>query len=150
MESKTNKIVPFLWFNAHAGDAARYYCGIFPNARMISENPQSANFELDGQEFIAFNGGPMFQFNEASSWMIRCHDQQEVDYYWDRLVEGGTPSRCGWLKDKFGMSWQVVPIQLKALLAHPDPVKAQKAFQAMMKMQKLDIALLEAAVADEG
>jgi len=147
MMGALKKITPFLWYDNTAEQAAHFYCGIFANSRILEASAMSVTFELEGQEIIAFNGGPLFKFNEASSWMIHCKDQQEVDYYWELLTEGGTISRCGWLKDKYGLSWQVVPDMLQSVLQHPDPVKAQKAFQAMLKMNKLDIQLLLDAVA---
>lgn len=148
---------PFLWFDDQAEDAANFYVSIFPNSKITIVNRygeagpgpkgqvMTIQFELDGQTFTALNGGPHFQFNEAVSFVIDCADQAEVDHYWDKLVEGGAPSQCGWLKDRFGLSWQVVPTALYALIGDPDPAKAQRATQAMLKMVKLDIAALEAA-----
>ncbi len=151
------KISPFLWFDTNAEDAANFYVSVFKNSEILEvsrsgENgPGPAgqafvvNFKLDGQEFKALNGGPMFKFTEAVSFMIDCADQAEVDYYWDKLTEGGEESQCGWLKDKFGLSWQVVPTQLGDLIGGSDPVRANRAMQAMLKMSKLDIAVLQAA-----
>ncbi len=145
------RISPFLWFNGDAEEAADFYISVFKNSRRVSElrnngaapGPKgsilSIAFELDGQRFTALNGGPAYKINEAISFVIRCDNQAEVDYYWERLTSGGQEVQCGWLKDKFGVSWQVVPTQLAAL------IKSPKAMQAMMKMKKLDIAELERA-----
>ncbi|TCJ13559.1 VOC family protein [Flaviaesturariibacter flavus] len=142
------KITPFLWFDGNALEAARFYTGIFPDARITSDlpgpggKPMVVAFELAGQSFTALNGGPQFTFNESVSFVIDCKDQGEIDHYWDRLTaEGGTPSRCGWLKDPFGLSWQVVPSRLPQLIRHP------AAMQAMMGMSKIVLADLEAAAA---
>lgn len=149
------KITPFLWFNNQAEEALYFYTGIFSNAvvksiqHMGAGGPvMSATIELEGQTLHLFNGGPMFQFTEAISFMVSCSTQDEIDYYWTKLSEGGKPSRCGWLKDRFGLSWQVVPAQLGNFLQHPDPAKAQKAMQAMLQMSKFILVDLEAAVAD--
>jgi len=151
------KISTFLWFDNNAEEAAKFYVSVFKNSEILEvsrsgENgPGPAgqafvvNFKLDGQEFKALNGGPMFKFTEAVSFMIDCADQAEVDYYWDKLTEGGEESQCGWLKDRFGLSWQVTPTNLGDLIGGPDPVKANRAMQAMLKMTKLDIATLQAA-----
>jgi len=154
------KVTPFLWFDNQAEEAARLYVGLFPNsslghiARYSEAGPGPAGsamtvaFELDGQAFIALNGGPHFQFSEAVSFTIDCADQAEVDHYWNGLLAGGgKPSQCGWLKDRFGLSWQVVPRVLPQLLGDPDPARAKRVAQAMMKMVKLDVAALEAAAA---
>lgn len=144
------RITPFLWFDSNAEEAVAFYLGIFPNSRRLGgintdapqapkAKPLTVAFELDGQVFTALNGGSTFKFTEAVSFMVRCESQAEVDYYWAKLTQGGTESRCGWLKDKFGLSWQIVPLQLASLIKHP------KAMQAMMTMQKLDIATLERA-----
>jgi predicted 3-demethylubiquinone-9 3-methyltransferase (glyoxalase superfamily) len=151
-------ITPFLWFDHQAEEAAQVYVAIFPDSRITevvrhgeagpgpAGSVMTVSFELKGQGFVAMNGGPLFQFNEAISFWIDCDSQAEVDFYWDRLLEGGgQPSRCGWLKDRFGVSWQVVPIQLIRLLKDPDPAKAARVMQAMLQMAKLDIAALEAA-----
>jgi predicted 3-demethylubiquinone-9 3-methyltransferase (glyoxalase superfamily) len=145
-------ISPFLWFDSNAEEAVDFYLSIFKNSRKLGEYRATEKsgptpdapvmtiaFELDGQVFTALNGGPHFKFNEAISFVVRCDSQQEIDYYWSRLTDGGSEVQCGWLKDKFGLSWQVVPAQLPELLKHP------KAFAAMMKMKKLDIAELERA-----
>jgi predicted 3-demethylubiquinone-9 3-methyltransferase (glyoxalase superfamily) len=142
----TSRITPFLWFDANADDAAGFYVAIFPNSRRVDgmKNPDgttlTVGFELDGLYFTALNGGPLFQFNESISFVVRCESQDEIDYYWTRLTaDGGSESRCGWLKDRFGVSWQVIPENLSNLLQHP------AAFQAMMQMAKLDMAELERA-----
>jgi predicted 3-demethylubiquinone-9 3-methyltransferase (glyoxalase superfamily) len=145
------RITPFLWFDANAEEAVEFYLKVFKNSRRIGELRNTGNssgakgsiltisFELDGQKFTALNGGPLFKFTEAISFMVRCDSQQEVDEYWSKLSHGGTESQCGWLKDKFGLSWQIVPARLPDLIKHP------KAMQAMLKMKKLDIAELERA-----
>ena len=148
----TQKISPFLWFDAEAEEAANFYVSVFKNSEILEvsrngENGQAfvVNFKLDGQEFKALNGGPMFKFTEAVSFMIDCADQAEVDYYWDKLTEGGEESQCGWLKDRYGLSWQVTPSNLGDLIGGSDPVRANRAMQAMLKMSKLNIAALQAA-----
>jgi predicted 3-demethylubiquinone-9 3-methyltransferase (glyoxalase superfamily) len=145
------RITPFLWFDANAEEAAEFYVSIFPNSRRVGElrNPGDApgpkggaltvSFELDGLNFTALNGGPSFKFNEAVSFVVRCDTQEEIDYYWSKLTAGGNEIACGWLKDKFGLSWKIVPARL------PELVKHSSAMQAMMKMKKLDIAELERA-----
>jgi predicted 3-demethylubiquinone-9 3-methyltransferase (glyoxalase superfamily) len=146
------KITPFLWFDTQAEEAMNFYVSIFKNSKVlgVSLGPdgraQSVNFELEGQELIGFNAGPEFKFNEAISFFVDCKDQAEVDYYWDRLTaDGGEESQCGWLKDKYGLSWQIVPAALGQYLGDPDPVKAQRAMQAMLKMRKIDIEGLRQA-----
>src|ERR1700677_1412927 len=146
------RITPFLWFDANAEDAVDFYLTVFKNSRRleVAYNGRATPtppaqiltiaFELDGQKFTALNGGPIFKFTEAISFVVRCDNQQEVDDYWSKLTAGGTEIQCGWLKDKFGITWQIVPAQLPALI-----VKHPKAMQAMMKMKKLDIAELERA-----
>jgi predicted 3-demethylubiquinone-9 3-methyltransferase (glyoxalase superfamily) len=147
-----SRITPFLWFDSNAEEAVEFYVSIFKNSRRLTElrNPGEAPgpkggvmvvaFELDGQKFTALNGGPMFKFTEAISFVVRCDNQEDVDYYWSKLTAGGgNESQCGWLKDKFGLSWQIVPAQLPDLIKHP------KAMKAMMGMKKLDIAELERA-----
>jgi predicted 3-demethylubiquinone-9 3-methyltransferase (glyoxalase superfamily) len=150
-------ITPCLWFDTQGEDAARFYTAIFPNSRITdvarygSAGPRpegevmTAAFELDGQPFVALNGGPEFTFNEAISFQVSCKDQDEVDRYWDALAEGGEEGPCGWLKDKFGVSWQIVPEALPRLLGDPDPERAQRAMAAMLQMKKLDVSELEAA-----
>ena len=144
------RITPFLWFNNNAEDAVNFYLSVFKNSRRLEvlhnngDHPGPANvltiaFELDGQKFTALNGGPTFKFNEAISFVVRCDSQAEVDEYWDKLSAGGRESQCGWLKDKFGLSWQIVPARLADLLKNP------AAMQAMLRMKKLDIAELERA-----
>lgn len=151
------RITPFLWFDTQAEEAMNFYTSIFANSKITSAQrspggghtePGSfliGTFELDGQAFYALNAGPMFKFNPAVSFFVECANQEEVDYYWDKLIEGGEPSQCGWLTDKFGLSWQIVPVQLGQFMSDPDPEKAGRAFQAMMGMVKIDIAGLQAA-----
>jgi len=151
------KIHPFLWFDAQAEDAANFYVSIFPNSKILTimRNPAGApgpeggvltvDFELDGCRVTALNGGPNFSFSEAVSFVIDCADQAEVDYYWDKLLEGGHPSQCGWLKDRFGFSWQVTPRQIFETIGGPDPKGRERAMAAMMQMTKLDVAKLKAA-----
>ena len=133
------KITPFLWFNNQAEEAAKFYTSVFKNSKIISLSPMSATFELEGQRFIGLNGGPHFKFNEAVSFFVNCETQEEVDELWEKLTKGGEESRCGWLKDKFGLSWQIVPSILGKLMSDPDPVKSQRVVQAMLQMKKLDI-----------
>jgi len=146
------KISPFLWFDHEAEEAAKFYVSVFKNSKITSTMPgpedsvMGVNFELDGVEFMSLNGGPQFKFNEAVSLYVRCKDQAEVDYFWDKLTAGGgEESRCGWLKDKFGLSWQIIPEALERCISDPDPEKAGRAVQAMLKMQKIIIEDLEAA-----
>ena len=151
------KITPFLWFDGNAEEAMNFYTSIFRNAKVgsISRYGEAgpgpagsvltASFELEGLQFTALNGGPHFKFNEAISFHVACESQDEVDYFWDRLGAGGQIQQCGWLKDKFGVSWQIVPRALGKMLADKDPAKAKRVTEAMMKMQKLDIARLQAA-----
>ena len=159
----TQRITPCLWFDTEAEEAAKYYTGIFKNSKIgkITHYGEAGRethkrpagsvltvaFELDGVQFTALNGGPLFQFNEAVSFQIICKDQKEVDYYWEKLTPGGDPSAqvCGWLKDKFGLSWQVVPSIMPDLVGDPNSEGSQRAMAAMMKMKKLDIAELERA-----
>jgi predicted 3-demethylubiquinone-9 3-methyltransferase (glyoxalase superfamily) len=149
------RITPFLWFDNNAADAVDFYLSVFKNSRRLDELQNQAgrpapasvltiSFELDGQRFVALNGGPLFKFTEAVSFVVRCDSQDEVDKYWEKLSAGGSTSQCGWLKDKFGLSWQVVPARLPELIKNP------KAMQAMLKMTKLDIAQLERAAEDQG
>ena len=151
------RITTNLWFDTEAEEAAEFYCSIFKNSRIVSvaryteAGPRPAGmvmvveYELDGQRFVAINGGPEFTFDEAMSLQVNCADQAEIDYYWERLTEGGEEVQCGWLKDKFGVSWQVTPTGMDELFADPDPTKAERAMRAMFGMKKLDIAALEAA-----
>jgi predicted 3-demethylubiquinone-9 3-methyltransferase (glyoxalase superfamily) len=140
------RITPFLWFDTQAEDAANFYCSVFRNSKITETmpgpqgRPLTVSFELDGNEFVALNGGPRVRFNEATSFVITCKDQAEIDYYWSKLTSGGgAESMCGWLTDKYGLSWQAVPESLSELLRSP------AAMQAMMKMRKFDIAALKAA-----
>ncbi len=145
------RITPFLWFDSNAEEAVEFYLTVFKNSRRL-DRPRNADdsaapkgkvltisFDLDGQRFTALNGGPLFKFNEAVSFVVRCDSQEEVDEYWTKLTAGGSESQCGWLKDRFGLSWQIVPARLPDLVKHP------KAMQAMLKMKKLNIAELERA-----
>ncbi|WP_431235419.1 VOC family protein [Mycolicibacterium psychrotolerans] len=153
-------ITPSLWFDNDLEEAMRFYTGIFPNSsieyvnRYTDAGPGtagqvvSAGFTLDGSRFVGINGGPVFAFTEAVSFLIECADQAEVDYYWDALVAGGQESQCGWLKDRFGLSWQVVPTRLYELLSDPDQTRAAAATKAMLGMSRIVIADLEAAVAN--
>jgi predicted 3-demethylubiquinone-9 3-methyltransferase (glyoxalase superfamily) len=139
------KITPFLWFDGQAEEAAKFYTLIFKNSKIISLSPMSAIFELAGQKFIALNGGPQFKFTEAISFFVSCETQKEIDYFWGKLSAGGKKSSCGWLKDKFGVSWQVVPRMLGDFLNDDDEEKSNRVMQAMLKMRKLDIKKLQAA-----
>ncbi len=140
------QITPFLWFDNQAEEAARFYTTIFPDSRVLDVSPLVVTFELGGQRVMALNGGPTYQLNEAFSFFVSCESQAEVDRYWDALLaEGGTPSQCGWLKDRFGLSWQIVPARFIELMADPDRERAERVMQAMLKMVKFDIAALEAA-----
>ena len=145
------KITPFLWFDNNAEEAMNFYVSIFKNSKIlsVSRGPNgevfTGTFALDGQEFMALNGGPHFTFTEAISLFVHCESQQEVDELWEKLTEGGEESRCGWLKDKFGLSWQIVPSILGELLQDPDPVKAGRVMQAMLQMGKIDIQALKRA-----
>jgi predicted 3-demethylubiquinone-9 3-methyltransferase (glyoxalase superfamily) len=154
-----SKITPCLWFDTEGEDAAEHYTSVFPNSKILdvarygSAGPRpegtvmTVTFELDGQEFVALNGGPNFTFNEAVSFQVSCKDQDEVDYYWEKLSDGGEEGPCGWLKDRFGLSWQIVPDALPRLLGDPDQEKAQRAMAAMLKMHKIEIDELERAAA---
>jgi len=150
-------ISPFLWFDTQAEEAAELYCSIFPNSRILNTSRyaeggpapagqvMTVTFELDGQRFTALNGGPRFSFTEAVSFVVPCETQAELDTVWDRLLEGGKAQACGWLKDRFGLSWQVVPAALGRLMSDPDRAKSGRVMQAMLKMVKFDIAELERA-----
>jgi predicted 3-demethylubiquinone-9 3-methyltransferase (glyoxalase superfamily) len=139
-------ITPFLWLDNNVPEAVAFYKSVFPNAKVEVVNDFMANFELEGQKFHALNGGPKFRFNEAISFFISVASQQEVDYFWDKLTaDGGQESNCGWLKDKFGLSWQVVPVALGRYLGDSDRKKADRVMQAMMKMRKIVIADLDKA-----
>ena len=139
------KITPFLWFDDRAEEAARFYVSIFKNSKIVSISGSSARFQLDGREFIAFNGGPHFTFTEAISLFVNCETQGEVDELWEKLSEGGEKSRCGWLKDKFGLSWQIIPTALGEMLNDPDDEKSERAMDAMLGMSKIDIEGLRKA-----
>ena len=151
------RITPNFWFDGQAEEAATFYTSVFPNSRVLSKTHYPENspgeagtvmtvlFELDGQRFVGINGGPQFKFDEAVSFEISCETQDDVDYYWEKLTEGGKESQCGWLKDKFGLSWQVVPTGMDEVFADPDPERAQRAMQAMLGMRKLDIGELRRA-----
>jgi predicted 3-demethylubiquinone-9 3-methyltransferase (glyoxalase superfamily) len=151
------RITPNLWFDTEGLEAAEFYCSVFPNSEIknvshyTDAGPRPAgtvlivDFVLDGQEFTAINGGPEFTFDEAISLLINCKDQDEVDYYWAKLTEGGEESQCGWLKDRYGLSWQVVPEGMAELMNDSDPARATRAMKAMLGMKKLDVAALWAA-----
>jgi predicted 3-demethylubiquinone-9 3-methyltransferase (glyoxalase superfamily) len=151
------KINPFLWFNDQAEDAAKFYVSLFKNSKVLNVarygeagpgpkgTAMSVTFELAGQKFMALNGGPHFKFSEAISFFINCENQQEVDELWEKLSAGGEKSRCGWLKDKYGLSWQVIPTALGEMLQDKDPKKSQRVMQAMLQMDKIDIAHLKQA-----
>jgi predicted 3-demethylubiquinone-9 3-methyltransferase (glyoxalase superfamily) len=154
-------ITPCLWFDTEAEDAAKFYCSIFPNSRIVSVSRygkeghdvhgkkagsvMAVEFELDGRSFSALNGGPQFKFDEAISFQIPCESQADVDQYWSKLTDGGQEGPCGWLKDRFGLSWQVVPTILLKMLMDPDRAKAERVTKAFMQMRKFDIAALEQA-----
>ena len=152
-----SKITPCLWFDTEAEVAANFYTSLFkdsqilevsrygPGAPLPEGTALTVRFQLWGQEFTALNGGPMFTFNEAVSFQVDCESQDEVDYFWDSLVEGGEESQCGWLKDKFGLSWQIIPNALPGLIGDPDPERAQRAMQAMLQMRKIDIDAIRRA-----
>jgi len=152
------KITPFLWFDKQAEEAAHFYVSIFKNSKILhvsrygdaGPGPKGSvmvvNFQIAGQEFTALNGGPLFKFSEAFSFVVNCENQQEVDEYWSKLTSGGgQESQCGWLKDKFGFSWQIVPTALAKLMSDKDPANASRVMQALLQMQKIDITTLEAA-----
>ncbi len=151
------KITPFLWFDTQAEEAAKFYASVFPNSKILKTarygeagpgpkgSVMTVEFELDGQRMIALNGGPQFKFTEAISLSVDCKTQEEVDHYWTKLSQGGKEQPCGWLKDKYGLSWQVNPAILGELLSGPDAKKAKRVMEAMLKMKKIDIAALKAA-----
>ncbi|RDS84955.1 VOC family protein [Dyella monticola] len=165
MSSRFQRITPFLWFNDEAEEAAHFYVSLFEHSRVLSiarydkSTAKAANrpegtamtvaFELDGQHFTALNGGPVFTFNPSISLVVNCHTQEEVDHFWNALSQDGDPSaqQCGWLKDRYGLSWQIVPVQLMELLGSGDPAKAQRVMQAVLSMKKLDLTALESAAA---
>ena len=154
-------ITPFLWFDDQAEEAMNYYVSIFKNSKIVSVNRygdagpgqkgkvMTATFQLNGQEFMALNGGPEFRFTEAISFFVNCETQQEVDELWEKLSEGGEKGPCGWLKDKYGVSWQIIPSALGQMLGDPDPQKSQNVMQAMLQMKKIDIATLRRAYEQE-
>ena len=139
------KITPFLWFDDKAEEAAKFYISIFKSGKIISSSPMLVNFEIEGQEIMALNGGPMYKFTEAFSFYVECKDQAEVDYFWDKLSKEGETSQCGWLKDKYGLSWQIIPETLGELMGDPDQEKSNRVFQAMLKMEKISIEGLQKA-----
>ena len=155
------KITPFLWFDTQAEDAVNYYVSIFKNSKIVhvarygedaakvSGRPKGSvmtvAFQLDGQPFVALNGGPVFSFTPAISFMVDCKTQGEVDHLWDKLSAGGEPQQCGWLRDKYGVTWQIVPSVLGELMGDPDPAKSQRVMQAMLQMTRLDIKALQQA-----
>ena len=141
------QITPFLWYNGHVEDAVALYTSVFPNSRVLSASPMSATVEIEGQPLMIFNGGPHYALSPAVSLYVNCETQAEVDRIWAQLVEGGEESRCGWLVDRFGLSWQIIPSILPRLLQDPDRAKAKRAMDAMLTMQKIDIAALERAAA---
>lgn len=159
MATKMQKITPFLWFDDKAEEAMNFYLSIFKNSKRgrisrygdAGPGPKGtvmvATFQLEGQEFIALNGGPQFKFTEAISLVVNCEAQDEVDTFWDRLSEGGSKGQCGWLKDKYGLSWQIVPTTLGELMSDPDPEKSTRVMQAMLQMNKIDIKRLKQAYA---
>lgn len=165
MPSTFQRITPFLWFDTQAEEAVAFYTSVFPNSSIdetlrydsegakVSGRPDGSvmtiEFKLDGHDFVALNGGPHFKFNEAVSLVINCQSQEEVDHYWNHLTQGGDAKaqQCGWLKDRYGLSWQVVPNELTQLLKHPDPEKARRVMAAMLKMKKIDLAELRKAAA---
>ena len=152
-----HKITPFLWFDNQAEEAMNFYVSIFKNSKtgtitrygegapVAKGTVMTATFQLDGQEFMALNGGPLFKFTEAVSFFVNCETQEEVDELWEKLSAGGEPGRCGWLKDKFGLSWQIIPTALGEMLQDKDPEKSKRVMQAMLQMNKLDIAALKRA-----
>ena len=139
----TNQIYPCLWFDGQAQAAAKFYCSIFKNSKITADNQMVVTFELNGKKFMGLNGGPQYKFSPAVSFVIDCETQEQIDYYWEKLGQGGTYNQCGWLDDKFGVSWQIVPTILPELLSNPD--KAQNVIAAYMKMKKFDIKTLENA-----
>jgi predicted 3-demethylubiquinone-9 3-methyltransferase (glyoxalase superfamily) len=153
----TQKITPFLWFNDNAAEAAKFYVSIFKDAEILSVahygaagpgprgSVMTVKFRIDGQEFVALNGGPIFKFTEAISFVVNCETQEEIDAFWEKLSAGGETSRCGWLTDKFGLSWQVVPAVLEEMFDDENPERSDRVMRAMLQMDKLDLALLQRA-----
>lgn len=137
-------IYPCLWFDGNAREAATFYCSVFKNSRITVDTPLVVNFELDGKKFMGLNGGPQFTFNESVSFVVPCESQEEIDYYWEKLTaSGGAESMCGWLRDKFGLSWQIIPANIGEYMS--DPNRAEAVMNEVMKMRKLDIATMERA-----
>jgi predicted 3-demethylubiquinone-9 3-methyltransferase (glyoxalase superfamily) len=150
MKIEHDKVTPFLWYEKDAAEAAKLYVSLFPNSRIEEATPMMVTFTLAGRRFLALNGGPHYKATPAFSMFVRCEDQREVDELWDKLMAGGgKEDRCGWMRDKYGLSWQICPVRLLDLLSHSDRTIASKAQAAMMKMQKIDIAELERAVRGE-
>ncbi|HEY7442141.1 MAG TPA: VOC family protein [Vicinamibacterales bacterium] len=146
MSLTRHRVTPFLWYDGQAEEAARFYIAVFAKgSRLTSVSPMSVTFELEGQPFVALNGGPLYKFSEAVSLFVDCKNQREVDYYWQRLGDGGEHGRCGWLKDRWGLSWQIVPRALGECLNGRDKAGAKRAMEAMLRMSKLDVAQLRAA-----
>jgi predicted 3-demethylubiquinone-9 3-methyltransferase (glyoxalase superfamily) len=155
------KIIPFLWFDDQAEQAANFYVSIFKDSKVLSINyypkesggkegrVMTVKFVLDGEEFVALNGGPHFSFTEAISFWVKCDTQEEIDYFWEKLSEGGETSECGWLKDRYGLSWQIVPSSIEELISEEDPARKDRVLKAVWQMQKLDIATLEKAYRGE-
>ena len=139
----TNQIYPCLWFDGQAQAAAKFYCSIFKNSKITADNQMVVTFELNGKKFMGLNGGPQYKFSPGTSFVVECETQEEIDYYWEKLGQGGVYSQCGWLDDKFGLSWQIVPTILPALLS--DPKRAPNVINAYMKMTKFDIEALKKA-----
>jgi predicted 3-demethylubiquinone-9 3-methyltransferase (glyoxalase superfamily) len=140
----SNPIYPCLWFDGKAKEAAEFYCSVFKDSKILTDTPMVVQFELNGSRFMGLNGGPHFKFNEAVSLVVTCENQEEIDYYWEKLTaEGGQESMCGWLKDKYGLSWQIVPSNMGKLMT--DPERAQRVMPVLMQMKKLDIQKLEEA-----
>lgn len=140
MTTMNNPITVCMWFDGQAKEAAEFYCSIFKNARITADTPMVVTFELNGRKFMGLNGGPAFKFNEAMSLVVDCNTQEEIDHYWNKLSEGGQESQCGWLKDKFGVSWQIVPVVLGQLMS--DPIKAERVTKTLLQMKKLEIEKL--------
>lgn len=141
----SQKITPFLWFDGRAGEAARFYTSIFKKSKIVRVTPMYSAFRLEDQEFIALNGGPQFSFTPAISFFVRCKTQKEVDFFWEKLSDGGETLQCGWLRDRFGVSWQIVPSVLGDLLEEANEEKAERVMDALLKMTKLDISKLKKA-----
>ena len=139
----TNQIFPCLWFDGQAKAAAEFYCSVFKNSKVLTDSPMVVTFELNGSKFMGLNGGPQFKFDEAVSFVVNCDTQDEIDYYWNKLTKGGQESMCGWLKDKFGLSWQIVPAIIAELMS--EPARAERVMKAVMKMKKLDLETLKNA-----